>query len=110
MTFSDQGNSSENIEIDSDLIRHSEYDIDVKDADDLILVNDAHKLIIDPSFTENTVEFRKDKNTLLNLPVMDIEDLEIAQDFQTNSAKDPDIKITFNDNQQDKKSIKFKAK
>lgn len=110
MTFSDQGNSSENIEINSDLIRHSEYDIEVKNTDDVMLVNDAHKLIIDPSFTENTIEFRKGKNTLLTLPAVDIEDLEITPDSQTNSTKDTDIKIIFNDDQQDKKSIKFKAK
>src|ERR1041385_3340504 len=97
MTFSDHSNSSEKIKINSDLIRHSEYDIEVKDADDVMLVNDAYKLIIDPSFTENTIEFRKSKNTILTLPVVGIENLEITPGSQTNSTRDSDIKITFND-------------
>ena len=110
MTSSNRGNSPENIEINSDLVRHSEYDIEVNDNDDITLVSDAHKLVIDPTFTENAIEFRKSKNTLLVLPVKDIEDIDVIQNLQTSSGKNSDITITFNDNQQNKKSITFKVK
>jgi hypothetical protein len=97
--------------INTDLLRYSEYDIEVSDNDDggIAEVKDARKLVIDPTYVGNSIEFKKNKNTLLVLPVKDIEDLDTTSDFQTNSGKDSHIEITFNDNQRNK-SIKFKAK
>jgi hypothetical protein len=95
--------------INSDLVNHSEYDIEVNDSDDITLVKDGRKLVIDPTYMGNTIEFRKSKNTLLAIPVKDIEDIDVISNPQT-STKDSSIKIIFNDNQQNKKPITFKVK
>jgi hypothetical protein len=90
-------------------VRHSKYDIEVNDNDG-ILIKDVNKLVIDPIFAENTIEFRKSKNTLLVVPIKDIEDIEVITNVQTSSGKNSDIKITFNDNRRNKNSITFKIK
>jgi hypothetical protein len=112
MTSSDRSNSLENIVIKPDLIHHSEYDIEVNDNcdDAIILAKDASKLVIAPTHVDNAIEFRKSKNTLLAIPIKDIGDIDIISNTQTRSGKDPDIKIIFNENQQDNKSISFKVK
>lgn len=110
MTSSDQGNTRENIEINPDLVRHSDYDIEVNDDDGIMLVKDVNKVVVDPTIAENTIEFRKNKNTLLVVPIKDIEDIDVIQNLQTSSGKNLDITITFNDNQQNKKSITFRVK
>jgi Short C-terminal domain len=108
MTSGERGNSLENIPINPDLVRHSEYDIEVND--DVALVKHAHKLVITPTYTGSTIEFNKSNNTLLAIAVKDIEDIDIISNLQTSSGKDSDIKIAFNDNRQNKKSITFKVK
>ncbi len=92
MTSSKQDdNKVEDIAINSDLVRHSEYDIEANDNDDIAIVHDAGKLVIDPTYVENTIEFRKNKNTLLAIPVKDIEDISVISNPQASSGKDSPI-------------------
>lgn len=42
MNSSDQSNTPENIDINSDLVRRSDYDIGFNDNDDIILVKDVN--------------------------------------------------------------------
>jgi len=112
MASSERGNDIENTAINVDLLRHSEYDIEVSDNDEdaIAVVKDAHKLVIDPTYTGNSIEFKKSKNALLVIPVKDIEDMDIISNPQTPSSKDFYLKTIFNDNQQNRKSITFKVK
>jgi hypothetical protein len=66
MTSSERGdNNVEHIAINSYIVCHSEYDIEVNDNDDITLIKDARKLFIDPTYVVNTIEFTKNNNTLL---------------------------------------------
>jgi hypothetical protein len=50
MTSSERGdNNVEHITINSYIVCHSEYDIEVNDNDDITLIKDARKLFIDPT-------------------------------------------------------------
>jgi hypothetical protein len=82
LTSSEQTNNSERITIDSDLVQHSEYDIEVLANNDVALVKDARKLVINPTLVPNIIEFKKNKDALLTIPVSDIEKVITASNIE----------------------------
>ena len=108
MTSSERDNKLQNIAVNLELLRHSEYDIEVSDNEDrdITHVKDARRLVIDPTFIGNRIEFRKGKITLLAIPIKDIEDMDVMLSID----KDSGIQIIFNDNQQNTNSVTFKVK
>lgn len=113
---SEQGNNIRHVAIYSDQLHHSEYDIESLDNGDNALIKDAHKLIVNPIDVEdiNIIQFRKNKNSLLTIPIENIEKVISGSNADVNYTKQEAesliIQITFSDSQQSKKSIFFKVK
>jgi hypothetical protein len=112
LTSSEQTNNSERITIDSDLVQHSEYGIEVLTNNDDALIKDARKLVINPTVIPNIIEIKKNKDTLLTIPVSDIEKVILASNIEQSSKKGTDsvIEISFHDDLQNKKSIILDSK
>jgi hypothetical protein len=97
-------------EIDPSLIRHSEYDIEVSNTDNLELKN-ANKLVIIPVLEYSDLEFRRNKQTLLSLPIKTIENITISiPEANLKGDNNPILKITFNDSNSSSKSITLNIK
>jgi hypothetical protein len=61
LTSSEQTNNSERITIDSDLVQHSEYGIEVLTNNDDALIKDARKLVINPTVIPISLKLRRIK-------------------------------------------------
>lgn len=108
MTSSKLDANLQNIAVNINLLRRSEYDIQVSNNEDgnIAGVKDARRLVIDPDYVGNSIEFRKGKNTLLAIPVKDIE----GMDAKSSLDKDSHIQIIYKDDQQNTNSITFTVK
>lgn len=66
----DDHNSS-HLTFNPELLQQLEYDIEVIESDN-VAPQQARKLVISPEYRKNTVQFRKDKDTLLTIPIADV--------------------------------------
>jgi len=57
-----------------EFLKHLEYDIEVLDSDDTSLLS-ARKLEVNPEDKQKSLEFRKNKDILLTIPISDIKEL-----------------------------------
>lgn len=98
-------------EIDPSLVQHSEYSIEINDTDNIELEN-ANKLVIIPVLEHSDLELRRNKETLLSLPIKSIEKVISISNLEENLKKDKDsvLKITFNDTDSSNKSVTFNVK
>ena len=98
-------------EIDPSLIQHSEYDIEVDDSDNIELKS-ANKLVIIPVLENGELELRRNKQTLLLLPIKAIEKVVTIPIQEANLKRENGsiLKIIFSDDNSSDKSITFNVK
>jgi hypothetical protein len=53
------------------LLQQLEYDIEVIESDN-VASQQARKLVISPEYRKSTLQFRRDKDTLLTIPIADV--------------------------------------
>src|SRR5690349_19144891 len=104
MTSNDQGNKH-HVTINPDLIQHSEYDIELLDNSDITFAKDVNKLVINPTYTQNIIAFKKNKDTLLTIPLRDIDKIVVTANTEHDIKKEKEkekeslpIQVTFSDN------------
>ena len=98
-------------EIDPSLVQHSEYDIEVNDSDNIELKS-ANKLVIIPVLENSELELRRNKQTLLSLPIKAIEKVvtNSIQEVNLNRENGSVLKVIFSDDSSSDKSFTFNVK
>jgi hypothetical protein len=95
------------------LVEQFEYDIEIVDNGNIFEIDDASKLIINLQETENTLEFKKKRNSesLVTIPLGDIEAVTpitiITKHRMLLDKKCLLLEIVFKDNQENKRSVRL---
>ena len=95
------------------LLKHLEYDIEVLGSDDKSLLS-ARKLLVNPEDKQNSLEFRKNKDILLTIPISDIKELTTISEIRGKFGREKDsvVGITLHSSTvlQNKRFINFDIK
>ena len=113
MTSDEKDSKVEHIAINSELIQHSEYEIEVVDNHDVTLVKDARKLVIVPTWSQNAIAFKRNKDTLLTIPISNIDNVIVISNVEDDLKKEKQnstIQITFSDTVLKIRSLVFTPK
>jgi hypothetical protein len=105
--------NSSHLRFNPELLKHLEYDIEVIGSDDTSLLS-ARRLVINTEDKQNKLEFRKQKDILLTIPISDIEQLSTISDVRGRFGKQKDsvvgITLYSSHTLQNKKFITFDVK
>jgi hypothetical protein len=63
--------NSNHLTFNPELLQQLEYDIKVIESDN-VASQQARKLVINPEYRKNTIQFRRHKDTLLTIPIADV--------------------------------------